>query len=229
MQPYFLPYIGYWQMMQAVDEFVVYDDVQFIRGWINRNRMLWNGDADMFTLPLLKGSNRANINERFLTDAWQEARKGLLDRFAHAYSKAPHFGQTMALIEDVLSPGSANLADFLFASLVRLRDALGLETKLLRSSDLSEGQGQGLRGAARIKALAKSRGASVYINAPGGRELYDVAEFKTEGMDLKFLQPGEIKYTQFKNDFVPWLSIVDVMMFNDIAAVRSMLGEYTLD
>ncbi len=227
MQPYFLPYIGYFQLMQAVDEFVVYDDVQFTRGWINRNRMLWNGEAETFTLPLLKGSSRANINARFLTDAWEEARAGLSGKFAHAYAKAPRYGDVLPLLDRMLSANHENLADFLFASLVQLRDHMGIETVLTRSSDL-EGM-RDLRAAERILAVAKARGATTYVNAPGGRELYDKDTFRERGMELKFIDPQQVTYSQFGGDFVPGLSILDVMMFNDRAEIRDMLTRYRLD
>lgn len=227
MQPYILPYIGYFQLMQAVDEFVVYDDVQFTRGWINRNRMLWNGQAETFTLPLLKGSSRANINARFLTDAWEAARADLLGKFAHAYEKAPRYGDVLPLLDKILSVNHQNLADFLFASLVQLRDHLGIETVLTRSSDL-EGM-EDLRAAGRILAVAKARGATTYVNAPGGRELYDKDAFRERGVELKFIDPQDITYPQFGGDFVPGLSILDVMMFNDRAEIRDMLTRYRLD
>lgn len=227
MQPYFLPYIGYWQMMQAVDEFVVYDDVQFTRGWINRNRLLWNGDAETITLPLRKGSTRVAINERFLTDAWPEARKELLNKIAHAYAKAPFYERVLPVMERILEPQSDNLADFLFASLQEVQGYLGITTRLVRASDLSAGQG--LRAAERIVAICKARRASTYINAPGGRALYDKGDFKTHGIDLKFIESGDITYRQFGDGFVPSLSILDVMMFNDPAEITGMLTRYTLD
>ena len=227
MQPYFLPYIGYWQMMQAVDEFVVYDDVQFTRGWINRNRMLWNGGVDTFTLPLLKGSSRANINARFLTDSWDDARKTLLGKFEHAYAKAPQYNEVRPLLEEMFVTAHSNLADFLFATLETLRAYLGIETALTRSSDLADMDG--LRAADRILAVAKARGATVYVNAPGGRQLYDKDHFRKEGLELKFLQPEEVTYRQFGDGFEPWLSILDVMMFNDRDDIRKMLARYRLE
>ena len=227
MQPYFLPYIGYWQMMAAVDEFVVYDDVQFTRGWINRNRMLWNDGVDIFTLPLRKGSSRARINERYLTDSWEDARTDLLNKFEHAYSKAPNYASVRRLLENMFKAEQTNLADFLYGSLEQVRAFLGIETVLTRSSQVP--RLQDLRGADRILALAKARNATVYINAPGGRDLYDKKDFRTEGIELKFLQPDEIVYSQFGDHFEPWLSILDVMMFNDPVEIRDMLTRYRLE
>ena len=226
MQPYFLPYIGYWQMMQAVDEFVVFDDVQFTRGWINRNRLLWNGDADTFTVPLLKGSNRANINERFITEAWPEARQALLNKVTHAYGKAPLFAQVLPVVERILDADEPNLADFLYRSLACVQEYLGIATPLIRSSSLEAGQG--LRAADRILAICAARGAETYVNAPGGRELYDKDLFRAHGVDLKFIQPGQVTYAQLGAAFVPNLSILDVMMFNTPADIRDMLTRFEL-
>ena len=227
MQPYFLPYIGYWQMMQAVDEFVIFDDVQFTRGWINRNRLLWNGDADTFTVPLLKGSNRANINERFITEAWPEARQALLNKVTHAYAKAPFFSQVLPVVECILDTDETNLADFLCHSLVCVQDFIGITTPLIRSSSLEAGQG--LRAAERIMAICAARGAKTYVNAPGGRDLYEKDLFSAHGIDLKFIQPGSISYVQLGAAFVPNLSILDVMMFNTPADIRDMLARFELD
>ena len=228
MQPYFLPYIGYWQMMQAADEFIVYDDVQFSKGgWINRNRMLLDGDAHTFSLPLRKGNLADKINARFLTDSWAEARTALQSKFSHGYSKAPLYSQVMPIVERVLAADHVNLADFLTASLREVQSYLGITTPLLRSSGLTAGQG--LRASERVLAICKARGARTYINAPGGRELYDKGEFRAHGIDLKFIDTGDITYRQFNEPFVPSLSILDVMMFNDPAVISDMLGRYTLD
>ncbi len=227
MQPYFLPYIGYWQMMQAVDEFVIYDDVQFSKGgWINRNRLFWNGAAEIFTLPLRKGSMRFNINERYLANNWPEARRSLLDRVSRAYSDAPHFAVTFPVIERIFQTEERNLADFLHASIAGINACLGISTRLLRASELEAGQGA--RGAARLIALCKARGAGVYVNAPGGRDLYDREDFGRHGICLKFIQPDNITYRQFDKPFVPSLSILDVMMFNARDDIRELLGRYTL-
>lgn len=228
MQPYFLPYIGYWQLMQSVDEFIVYDDAQFSKGgWINRNRLLLNGAAHTFTLPLRKGNLGDRINERQLGEAFPEARKSLAATITQAYSKAPYFAVAMPVIEEILAAEQPNLGDFLYASLERVKTYLGIDTPLLRSSAFAAGQG--LRASDRVLAICAARGADIYINAPGGRELYDRSEFSARGIALKFIQTGDIAYPQLGDRFVPSLSILDVMMFNDPEEIRRLLGRYTLD
>ena len=228
MQPYFLPYIGYWQLMQAVDEFIVYDDVQFSKGgWINRNRLLLGGRAHTFTLPLRKGRLGDKINERYLSDSHAEAGRSILSKIRQAYSAAPFFANAMPVIELIMTADEPNLADFIFASLVQIQRYVGLDTRLLRSSELNEGQG--LRADDRVLEICKARHARRYVNAPGGRSLYDKETFRKQGLDLKFIEPQAIAYSQFGGDFVPWLSILDAMMFNDPAAIREMLTCYTLE
>lgn len=228
MQPYFLPYLGYWQLMYAVDEFIIYDDVQFSKGgWINRNRLLLGGAAHTFTLPLQKGRLGDNINERHLSENHAAVSQSILVKITQAYSQAPFFAQAMPVIDRIMTADDTNLADFLCTSLEHVQAYLGLDTPLLRSSELDVGRG--LRAADRVLALCKDRDAQVYVNAPGGRDLYDKDAFRDHGLDLKFIDPQEVTYQQFGGDFVPWLSILDVMMFNDPAEIRDMLTRYRLD
>ncbi|WP_306113758.1 MULTISPECIES: WbqC family protein [unclassified Roseovarius] len=228
MQPYFLPYLGYWQLMQSVDEFIVYDDVQFSKGgWINRNRLLLGGAAHTFTLPLRKGRLGDKINERYLSENHEAASQSLLAKVSQAYGDAPFFAKVMPVFERIMTADETNLGDFLFMSLEQVKKYVGLKTPLLRASELDAGQG--LRADERVLAICKTRDARLYVNAPGGRDLYDKDAFREQGLDLKFIEPAEITYPQFDGDFVPSLSILDVMMFNDPAEIRDMLTRYRLD
>ena len=228
MQPYFLPYIGYWQMMHAVDEFVIYDDVQYSSGgWINRNRLLLGGEAKYFTLPLRKGSMRQAINERQLTENWDRARQNLINQIANAYAKAPQHAPVMQLVEGILQEPGDNLADFLSAALAQTAAYVGITTSLIRSSEL------GIRHfdtpAERVVAICDALQARRYVNLPGGRALYEKDDFRTKGVELCFIQSRPITYSQFEDAFVPNLSILDVMMFNAPETVRAMLADYELD
>lgn len=228
MQPYFLPYIGYWQMMHAVDEFVIYDDVQFSKGgWINRNRLLLAGAPHIFTLPLAKGNLRDRICERQLPENWPGQRQSLQSKIENAYGRAPFFADAMPVIASVLAQDGLNLADFLVGSLQQVRAYLGIETPLLRSSRM--GVEPKPSAAERVLAICRARSARIYVNAPGGRDLYDRGEFASHGIALKFIQPGQITYPQFKGEFVPSLSILDVMMFNSRDQIRAFLDSYTLE
>lgn len=225
MQPYFFPYLAYWQAINAVDEYIVYDDVAYIKGgWINRNNILLNGQAHLITLPLMASSSYKNINEIQITDNKVVLSK-LLKTIFMAYSKAPYFNEIMPIIEDLIS-GFTNIARLNFYSIKKICEYLDINTKIILSSDLNKDNS--LHAQDKVIHINKLLGANVYINAIGGQELYDSEEFKKNGIELKFIKMGKIQYKQFKNEFVPNLSIIDVMMFNSPEKIHDMLDDYEL-
>ncbi|GAB4033480.1 WbqC family protein [Spirosoma jeollabukense] len=226
MQPYFLPYIGYMQLMSAVDTFVLYDDVAFInRGWINRNRLLINGQEYLFTVPLKDASQNKRINEVYLADdpKW---RGKLLKTIEQGYRKAPYYGTVMPLTEKIVNFETDSIADLVYFSLVELNQYLGLTTRLVQSSSMYANVA--LKAQERILDICRQENATRYINPIGGTELYDKPTFDQAGIQLNFIKANRVEYPQFKNDFIPWLSIIDALMFNDVAAVKVLLGEYEL-
>jgi len=227
MQPYYLPYIGYWQLMGAVDRFVVYDNIKYTKkGWINRNRLLLNGDAATFSLPLAQGSDSLNVDQRELAASFE--RRKLLNQFIGVYRKAPQFEAVLPLLESLVLHPAQNLFDYLWHSIQALRDHLGLKTELLRSSSIAIDH-DGLKAQDKVIALCEALGASTYVNAIGGTELYDRAAFAARGIELRFHKAQCVEYPQFGAAFVPWLSIVDVLMFNPPAAVQqAVLHQFEL-
>jgi len=226
MQPYFLPYIGYFQLIAAVDLFVIYDNIKYTkRGWINRNRFLQNGGDEMFSLPLRKGSDSLDIYERELAIDFDKDR--LLNQLRGAYSKAPYFEQTFSLIERVLRHSESNLFLFLRNGIEQICAHLGISTKIITSSEIKIDHQ--LRGQDRVLALSMALAATVYINPIGGVELYSKKTFLENGINLQFIQSKKFEYLQFNNEFVPWLSIVDVMMFNSPENISFVIrGGYDL-
>jgi hypothetical protein len=225
MQPYFLPYIGYWQLLAAVDQFVVYDNVKYTKkGWINRNRFLRDGSDAVFTIPLKKASDFLNIVDRALTDDFDP--DAILNPLRDAYRKAPFIGEAWPVIEMIVAAPPRNLFDYLCNSIQAVATYLHIQTPLIVSSAI--GIDHRLKADQKVLAICDALSAARYINSIGGRQLYSVAAFAERGIDLKFLQPRPITYRQFDERFVPSLSIVDVMMFNSKEAVRAMLGEYDL-
>jgi capsule polysaccharide modification protein KpsS len=226
MQPYFFPYIGYWQLMNAVDRYVILDDVNFIkRGWINRNRIL-NGDKDEFIRITIENiSQNRKIDEHFLFEK-EKCFEVLRRTIREKYAKAPYFQETYSLIDSVLSFEGDNVADFLSDQIVKVCDHLDIDTEILRSSRLQKDES--LKAQDRIIDLCRRLGADEYYNAIGGVELYDRESFEDAGMQLHFLKAHLDEYEQFGNAFVPGLSIIDVMMFNDVETVKKMLGDYEL-
>lgn len=223
MQPYFMPYIGYFQLMKAVDKYVIYDDVNYIkRGWINRNNILENGEKKLFTISLHKASQNKLINEIEIEDDFQK----FLKTIQMNYRKAPYYSEIISLIERIVSFPDKNLARFLTNSFREILSYLSIDTELLVSSRLQKDCS--LKGSDKILHICKLLGADTYYNAIGGQELYDKEEFAKNGIQLHFLQTAPISYPQFNQEFVPYLSIIDVLMFNSPEKVNKLLDEYTL-
>lgn len=225
MQPYFLPYIGYFQLMSAVDVFVIYDNIKYTKkGWINRNRFLLNGEPTEFALPLKKDSDFLDVRDRRLAADFDSTK--ILNRFQAAYRKAPQFEAIFPQVEAILRHPESNLFDFIHHSVQWVARVLDLRTRLVVSSTLDIDHG--LKGQDKVLAVCECLGARSYINAIGGQELYDGASFEARGMELRFIQSLPHEYRQFSGTFVPWLSILDVLMFNPVEEVRELLGRFDL-
>lgn len=225
MQPYFLPYIGYWQLLAAVDRFVVYDNIEYTKkGWINRNRFLRNGADAPFTLPLKKGSDFLDVKDRWLADNFDPAT--LLNPFREAYRKAPQFESVFPLVESIVMAAPRNLFQYLLHSLTVTANYLEITTPIVVSSTVPIPHD--LKAGDKVLAMCGALGADRYINTSGGRALYSAETFAAAGVELKFIQAKPVVYPQFGQAFVPGLSILDVMMFNSRDAIRRMLGEYDL-
>lgn len=227
MQPYLFPYIGYFQLIQAADRFIFYDDVDFItRGWINRNNILINGKANLFTVPLRKASQNKLINEiEVAMDDRQ--RKKFLKKIYHAYTNAPEFDAVYPLIERTFTSDHETIADLAIRSVEETAGYLGQSTEFYRSSERFDNRD--LDAADRLIDITRKEGGDTYINPEGGRDLYDKPYFEKHGVELRFLKPACPPYQQFDHDFVPWLSIIDILMFNEPDAIAEMLTAYELD
>lgn len=222
MQPYLFPYIGYFQLINAVDEFIVYDNIEFTKkGWINRNRILVNGKDAYISFPLKKDSDYLNVNERYLSDNWPDERKKLLNKITELYRKGPHFKMAMPIIENAFLCGDSNLFQFILHTIKVLIQYLQIKTPLIISSTIDIAHS--LKAENKVLEICKQRGADIYINPIGGIELYKKATFKNHGIDLFFLKTENIIYPQFNNTFIPFLSIIDVMMFNSANEIKNYL------
>lgn len=218
-----MPYIGYWQLIAAVDTYVVYDDVNFIkRGWINRNNILLNGEKKLFSIALHDVSQNKLINEISIADDFYKLRKTI----AMSYSRAPFYAPTMELLDTIFQFPKDNIALFIDNSIRLVCDYLDIHTNILLSSHIKKNNA--LRGQDKIISLCKLLNADTYVNAIGGMELYDKQIFEHNNIRLWFLQPEIESYRQFKYDFVPGLSIIDILMFCPIKQIRSMLQNYSL-
>lgn len=227
MQPYVFPYLGYFHLIEASNLFVFYDDVNYItRGWINRNRILSNSTDILFTIPISNASQNKLINETFsmIDDTW---RNKFTRTVSQCYRKAPYFPQVEPLITSVFSENHCSISDLAIRSIVKTYEYLGIALNYTKSSDCSPDT-RGLDKADRLIEIAKKHGYKRYVNAPGGIDLYKKEYFKAKGIELSFVKSKPIQYTQHSNTFVPWLSIIDILMFNDPTVIKRFLKSYQL-
>lgn len=227
MQPYFFPYIAYWQLINAVDVFVIYDDVNYIKGgWINRNNILLNGKAHLITLPLDGASPFSPINQTKMIDN-KIYKKKLIKTLEQAYKKAPYFNEIAPLIHDTIFYPSDKIIDVIYYSIKRVSGYIGINTKFILSSALQKNDD--LKGQDKVLHICELLCAAEYINAIGGFKLYDKKAFANVGMKLHLLKTKEIIYNQWEDGkFVHMLSIIDVLMFNDVKTVQCYLKDFTL-
>lgn len=223
MQPYFLPYIGYWQLINHVDTFVIYDDVNFIKqGYINRNTILSQGNAQYFTLETRGASSFKNICDINVGDN----REKLLKTVSNNYSRAPHYSDVMPLIERIISNNEPVLSKYLGYSISSIADYLHLEADIIYSSDIKKSPD--LKGKDRVINICQILGANTYVNSIGGQALYDREDFHRHGIQLQFLKSNLPEYRQFNHEFVSGLSILDVLMFNDRSSIIGYLEDFQL-
>lgn len=226
MQPYFFPYLGYFQLIEAVDRFVIYDDVNFIKGgWVNRNKILVNGQANTINVELLGASSNKNINEIEINHSprWK---KKLIKKIEQNYSKAPLFKQCFPMILESIDCQESNLAKYLANGIRNISQYLLIETIIVPSSEVY--YNTHLKGTARVIDICKKENTKVYVNAIGGVQLYDKEYFSNEGLSLNFLKPTLATYPQLGSDFIPGLSIIDILMFNSKEKVKEMLNTFEL-
>ncbi len=213
MQPYFLPYIGYFQLMKATDSFVYYDDVNYIKqGWINRNNMRVNGLDHLFTLELKGASSFKKINEIEVG----RNRGKLLKMFLQSYAKAPYFKDVEPLLYEIFDSNEANLFYYIGDTHQVIFDYLNFISNISISSGIMKNND--LKGQDKVIDICKRLQATTYVNAIGGQKLYSRDDFRANGIELKFLKSGEI----------PRGSIIDVLMYYSIDQVNDMLNDYEL-
>jgi len=221
MQPYFFPYIGYFQLMKAVDRFVFYDDAQFMKGgWVNRNRILRDGAPAWWTYPVERDDYRLPICQRHYGRSATRV-QSMLGQIEGAYRRAPRFRQVLPQLAACFESGETSISRFNQAHLQSLARDLGIDCDFLVSSEMA--QTAGLSGQARVIDLCRRLGATRFINPIGGLGLYDATAFHAAGIELAFLRAEATTYPQFQSAHVPFLSIVDVLMFNPADVVRDLL------
>ena len=224
MQPYFFPYIGYFQLIKTVNKFIFYDDVNFIKnGWINRNRILLNGKPHYITIQLKNASSFSPINNIKFNDNRNKIKKTI----EQVYKKAPYFKSVYPIIEDCFSIQTEKISELAIYSVIHISKFLELNT-IFEISSQSYLTTRTLGRTDRLKEICKINCADQYVNPIGGMDLYDKEDFLKVGVNLNFIKSKTIEYQQFDGVFEPWLSVIDVIMFNSKDAINNMLEQYEL-
>lgn len=230
MQPYFAPYIGYFQLINAVDKFVVYDDVNYIKqGWINKNNLLCNNVASTFIIPLNSPSSFVKIRDTKICskqfDFW---RIKIVKTIQQNYRKAPYFDSCFELFLDIINIESLgmSISDLNYRSIIKFSNFLKINTEIVESS--IKYNNADLKSQDRVIDICLKESANMYINPAGGIDLYNKMDFKKVGVDLFFIKPDKITYNQFTDNFISSLSIIDVLMFNSVDEIKEMLDKFEL-
>tara|TARA_B110000211_G_C14019065_1_gene526759 strand:+ start:110 stop:799 length:690 start_codon:yes stop_codon:yes gene_type:complete len=223
MQPYLLPYIGYWQLIKAVDKFIIFDDVNYInKGYINRNKILVKGKPYQFTLELVGASQNKLINEIQI----RKNSNKILKTIELNYKRSPCFKNVFPLIEDIFNQKEKNLAKFIGYSLKKITDYLDIDISFIYSSKIVKKND--LKNQDKIIYVCQKLRAKEYVNLIGGIELYDKEIFRSKNIRLSFIETKKIEYKQFDNKFVPFLSIIDIMMHNNKNIITQMLKNFKM-
>ena len=226
MQPYIFPYIGYFQLINAVDLFVIYDNIQYTKkGWINRNRFLQNGKDAVFTIPIQNASDYLDVRERVISSSFNKEK--LLNQLFASYCKSPYFEHVFPFLSNIINNNETNLFKYIHYSIIEICNSLNIDTKIVISSDVDIDHN--LKSQGKVIAICQQLGATNYINPVGGQTLYSKEAFQKCGIDLMFIKSNPMKYKQFDNEFVAWLSVIDVMMFNNNEEIIGMLKDYDLE
>lgn len=227
LQPYFCPYLGYFQLINKVDKLVIYDNIEYTRrGWYTKNRFLLNNQPHPFSIPLKRDSDYLFVKERCLADSSHKSVIKTLRQIENSYRRTPFFSEIFPVIHSVFVNPNKNLFDYILHSVVTFTKVLGINTEILKSSDLKIDHS--LKSQNKVIAICKHLRADTYINPIGGKDLYNEDIFAENGLDLKFLRMNKLNYDQFREPFVPSLSIIDVLMYNGVEKTRALLTEYRL-
>lgn len=227
MQPYIFPYLGYFQLIQAVDEFVFLDNVNFIkRGWVNRNCILINNEKKLITFPCIGISQNKFIQHTEIDITNKEYGK-LLKTIKLAYKKAPYYNEVIHIVENTLQSDSRTISELAILSIQNTANYLEIKTDFKISSK-EFGDIKTTIPSDQLIQICKAMKSDKYINAIGGQKLYDKEYFTQRNVDLFFLKPEISSYKQFNEDFIGSLSILDVLMFNDIKTIQTKLLKYDL-
>ena len=231
MQPYFMPYIGYISLIKHTDRFILFDTVQFIRhGWIERNRMLKQNEGWQYIqVPLIKQDGRDTLIKDIKINNKEDWKRKILAQIQHYKKVAPYYRRVVALLEDIFANDFEDITTLNKVSLECICKFLGFERNLEIFSQMHldiEAANAPDEWALNIcKAIA---GATEYINPIGGLSFFDRNKYENAGIKISFQRMEITEYFQKRDVFESGLSILDVMMWNDVDEINRMLDKYVL-
>jgi len=225
MQPYFFPYLGYYQLANYVDLFVVFDDVNFInRGWINRNNILLSGQPHLITIPLNKASQNKLINEIEVSQDFNWKSK-LRKKIDMCYSKSNNKQSGSEILEEAITC-SNKISEISERSLSSIFEYCGIRKKIIKSSEIS--YDKNLKAQDKILDICCKIGCTEYVNLPGGKNLYENKKFLEKGITLSFITKNSVRYKQQCKDFVDNLSMIDILMNNEAADIKILMSRFSI-
>ena len=230
MQPYFLPYHGYFKLIKSVDSFIIYDDAQWIkRGWINRNKIIFKGESDFITIPVNNSPLKTPINQKLLNlNNLEKYKNKIISKVHYTYKSYPYFNSGYSLLKEILSFKALHASEFIINSLILTCDYLGLTNSFYLSSSFKGHES--LKGQKQVVSIIKNLNCDNYINSIGGRKLYDENFFKSQGIKLNFLSANPIKYSEEldNQNINTELSILDLIMRESPSYINDLLGDYQI-
>jgi len=228
MQPYFLPYIGYFQLLNYVDLWIVFDNIQYIdKGWINRNRILHpehKKEWQYITIPLDSRKQFSKINDIKIKQEidW---RKIILGKLTLYKKKSRFYNEVFSFINNVFNTNENNLSEFVTRSIRYTADYLGIKTKILVLSNMELPLTNINHPGDWALRICESIGAKEYINPFAGKDLFNNKKFKDSNIKLNFLKSKMVVYDQKRHEFIPGLSILDSMMWNSKSQLSKFINE----
>lgn len=231
MQPYFLPYLGYYRLIRQVDRYIFFDTAQYMyHGWVNRNRILKPGGADWqyIRVPVKKHAQTDAIRDVQIDDA-QPWRERILGQITHYKKRAPHYRVVAAWLKEVLAQDFTSIADLDVTMDVAVCAYLGIETPMERFSDMHLGiEPPQAPDEWALNICRAMGGVEEYWNAPGGASFFHPEKYEQAGIRLRFVDATLPPYRQMGQPFVPGLSVLDAMMFCTPQEISRMLGGGTV-
>lgn len=230
MQPYFMPYLGYFALIKHVDLFILFDTPQFIRhGWIERNRVLsLTNDPFYIKVPLKKHPRETPINEIQIDQELQWKEK-ILSQLVHYKRKTPNYSDVRSLLMNIFKTDTDKIAELNYLGLSQVCDYLDISTPFAVWSQMDLEIEPVHAADEWALQICKAVGANTYYNPPNGRSFFDKTKYDSEGVLLKFLELNLEPYPQFSKTFVPSLSVIDAMMFCDAAKINGMLNNIIIE